>query len=112
VINAGRSNGHRIARALLYNGWRVVITSRRSAELVGSIHSHSWERAMAIAADCTDSRQLAELLRRVRGRFGSPVGAVLCGCDATPQGDHTHCCARVADAVARSTAADAPDLIR
>ncbi|KAA0023908.1 SDR family NAD(P)-dependent oxidoreductase [Antrihabitans cavernicola] len=70
VTNAGSDAGQRIAQELLAAGNCVAVTGRHATELVGTLHGHSAERVMAVAADLDDPAQALRVRERVIEHFG------------------------------------------
>ncbi|MCV7343558.1 SDR family NAD(P)-dependent oxidoreductase [Mycolicibacterium rhodesiae] len=79
VLDAGTERGHRLARALLAAGNRVVAVDRNAAALVRIGHGHSSARLLLIAADTTDQRQADQVMARAHAHFGqAPPTLALC----------------------------------
>ncbi|MCA1190125.1 MULTISPECIES: 3-oxoacyl-ACP reductase [unclassified Saccharopolyspora] len=78
ITGGGRGLGAALVRAFAEQGARVLIDYRRSRdaaeELAASIGS---DRALAVRADVTDERQVADLFTAGREHFGAPVGTVV-----------------------------------
>ena len=70
VLDAGTDAGFAAARALLADGYRVVVTARKAGALVGITHGFSADQIYAVAADTDDQRQMDELLARASARLG------------------------------------------
>lgn len=61
--------GREIARAALHNGHQVVVTARR-AETVRDLVDEYGDRAVAVALDVTDKRQIAAAVKAADDSFG------------------------------------------
>lgn len=76
ITGAGSGIGLACARALLTDGWRVVLAGRRLDRLQAAIDSlgDPWgdigRRALAVGADVTDPDAVAVLFDRVQQHFG------------------------------------------
>ena len=61
--------GRDLARLVLERGWRAVVTARDQGKVLDLTEPHG-ERALALALDVTDARQVADAASEARTAFG------------------------------------------
>ncbi|MFI0738944.1 oxidoreductase [Streptomyces sp. NPDC021100] len=61
--------GRALARAVLEQGWRAVVTARDTGKLADVVAGHG-ERALALPLDVTDTGQIARAVARAEAAFG------------------------------------------
>jgi NAD(P)-dependent dehydrogenase (short-subunit alcohol dehydrogenase family) len=70
VTGSSRGLGRAIAEQALAGGYRVVATSRRSADIADLAETHG-DRALALELDVTDAGQIAAAVKAAEERFGA-----------------------------------------
>lgn len=69
ITGASRGLGRALAEEVLTAGYKVVLAARRPDE-VGDLVVRAGDRAMAVALDVTDKRQVAAAVEEATARFG------------------------------------------
>lgn len=85
IAHADCERGYSLARQLLDDGVRVVVTARHPASLTRILHGQKNSEVVAIAADLEDPAQRAAVFARAEARLGA-VTAVVDGRDPQPRG--------------------------
>jgi len=62
--------GRELAQLVLGRGWRAVVTARDAGRVQDLTAGHE-DRALALALDVTDSRQIASAVKQTEDRFGA-----------------------------------------
>jgi NADP-dependent 3-hydroxy acid dehydrogenase YdfG len=70
VLDGDTDAGFTLARNLLADGCRVVVTARQAGQLVRVMHGYPAERVLALAADTTNRDQWSRVVERTMQRFG------------------------------------------
>lgn len=70
VTGAGSGIGKAVAKALLHNGYRVVLAGRRLEPLQELASAWGAGRALAVATDVSQADSVAALFERIKAEFG------------------------------------------
>ena len=78
VTGAGRGLGASIARRLGHEGWAVVVNdvNHAAAQSVAEVITRDGGRALALAADATDSQAVGEMVATAREQLGPVLATV------------------------------------